>query len=134
MAVDAKEIMEMAEKLGQLVAKHPAVERYRQAQKALSEDPDAGRLVNEFNRQLMTLSRQEEQGMPVTDAQRMQLEMLQTQLAAHLKVKAMNLAQVEFVDLMRRVSDTIRKYASEGPVAAGTPQGQGQPSGPKLVM
>jgi cell fate (sporulation/competence/biofilm development) regulator YlbF (YheA/YmcA/DUF963 family) len=135
MPVDTNQIMEMAEKLAHLVAQHPAVEKYRQAQKTLAEDSDANRLVNEFNRQLMTLSRQEESGMPVTDAQRMQLEGLQAQIASHLKVKAMNLAQVEFVDLLRRVSDTIRKYVAEGPAGstAGGPPPQ-QPGGPKLVM
>jgi cell fate (sporulation/competence/biofilm development) regulator YlbF (YheA/YmcA/DUF963 family) len=129
MPADTNQIMEMAEKLGQLAAQHPAVDRFRQAQKALGEDADANRLVNDFNRQLMTLARQEESGMPVTDAQRMQIESLQTQLAAHLKVKAMNLAQVEFVDLMRRISETIRKHVSEAPAAVAP-----APSGPKLVI
>ena len=39
MAVDTQQIMDEAEKLGQLVAQHPAVERYKQAQKAVKEPP-----------------------------------------------------------------------------------------------
>ncbi|MGE5609844.1 MAG: YlbF family regulator [Bacillota bacterium] len=132
MPVDTQQILDAADSLGKLVAQHPAVERYRQAQKSLAEDTDAGRLLNEFNRQIMTLARQEESGMPVTDAQRRQLEGLQAQLASHLKVKALNIAQMEFVDLMRKVSDGIRKQVSELP---GTPGGEGAPApGTKLTI
>jgi cell fate (sporulation/competence/biofilm development) regulator YlbF (YheA/YmcA/DUF963 family) len=119
MPTDTTQILDAAEKLGQLVGQHPAVERYKQAQEALSKDPDAARLMNDFNRQLMTLARQEESGMPVTDAQRHQLEALQGQLAAHLKVKALTLAQVEYVNLMRQVSDKIRQYAGDGAQGGG---------------
>ncbi len=137
MPVDTQQIMDAAEQLGKLVAQHPAVDRYRQAQKSLGEDPDAARLLNDFNRQLMTLSRQEESGMPVTDAQRHQLEVLQSQLSSHLKIKAWNAAQVEFVNMLRRVSDTIRKYVSDNaaaaPAAGGAAPAQ-QQSGPRIVM
>jgi cell fate (sporulation/competence/biofilm development) regulator YlbF (YheA/YmcA/DUF963 family) len=121
MPADIQQIMDLAEQLGKLVAQHPSVDRYRQAQKTLGEDPDAARLLNEFNRQIVNLARQEESGLPVTDAQRHQLESLQNQLASHIKVKALNVAQVEFVDLLRRVSDAIRKHVSESP--DGTPPG-----------
>src|SRR5829696_5954066 len=99
MAVDTDQIMQEAEKLGQLVAQHPAVARYKQAQKSVAEDPEAGRLLADFDRQLETLGRQEQSGMPVTDAQRMQLESLQSRIISHIKIKALNMAQVEFVDL-----------------------------------
>lgn len=136
MPVDTKQIMDMAEQLGKLVSQHPAIEAYKQAQKSLAEDPDAGRLLNEFNRQLMLLARQEEAGMPVSDAQRHQLENLQAQLASHLKVQSLNRAQVEFVDLLRRVSDQIRKYVAEqaGQGDAGQGAAPAAPAGPRIVM
>ena len=137
MPVDTKEILDAAEKVGQMVAQHPAAEKYRQAQQALASDPDAARLMNDFNRQLMTLARQEEAGMPVSDAQRHSLEGLQMQLASHLKVKALNMAQVEFVDLMRRISDSVRKYVAEGQGGPGGPGNGGAPGAggaSKLVL
>ena len=129
MPVDTNQIMEAAEKLGQMVAQHPAVDKYKAAQKSLQEDPDATRLMNEFNRQLMTLARQEESGMPVTDQQRRSLEGMQSQLAAHLKVKNLNMAQVEFVDLMRKVSDAIRRYVADQQGAGPGGTGPGGPMG-----
>ena len=122
MPVDTPQILEEAEKLGQLVAQHPAVARFKQAQKAVADDPEAGRLLNEFDRQLDALGRQEQSGLPVSDAQRMQLESLQSRIVSHLKIKALNLAQVEFVDLLRRVTQTIqRPVMSDAPAAGGTP-------------
>lgn len=115
---DDPEITSAAEKLGQLVAKHPAVEKYKSAQKAISEDPDASRLMAEFGRQIEALSRQEQSGMRVTDAQRQQVEVLQTQIASHLKVKALNIAEVDFTDLLRKVSQTWQRPLGEALGAA----------------
>src|SRR5690606_2900349 len=124
-----QEIMEKAADLGKLVAEHPAVEKYRQAQQAVTTDPDAGRLMREFNRQLETLARAEQMGAGITDAQRQQLEALQTQIVSHIKIKALNLAQVDFIDLLRKVTAEIHR-----PLAAdlGEAPGQGAPAGPRL--
>ena len=113
MAVDTQQLMEEAEKLGLLVAQHPAVERYKQTQKSVAEDPDASRLMADFERTLAKLDQQAQSGMPVTDAQRDSLEAMQSKIVSHIKVKALNLAQVEFIDLLRRITQTIQKPLSE---------------------
>ncbi|HYO07706.1 MAG TPA: YlbF family regulator [Tepidisphaeraceae bacterium] len=128
MPVDTQQIIAEADKLGQLVAQHPAVERYKQAQRAVSDDPDANRTMSEFERQLESLSRQEASGMPVTDAQRQQLESLQSRIVSNIKVKALNMAQVEFIDLLRRVNQAIQvKVVGEAQGAAGAGGGRGGP-------
>lgn len=118
MPVDTQQIMDEAEKLGHLVAQHTAVERYKQAQKAVAEDADASRLLADFERNLAKLDQQAQAGLPVTDAQRDQLEAMQTKIVSHIKVKALNMAQVEFVDLLRRITQTIQKPLSDGHAAA----------------
>jgi cell fate (sporulation/competence/biofilm development) regulator YlbF (YheA/YmcA/DUF963 family) len=129
MPVDTQQIMDAAEKLGQMLAQHPAVARYRDAQKAISDDPEAGRMLAEFERQLETLGRQEQSGMQVTDAQRQQLESLQGRIVSHLKIKNLNLAQVEFVDLLRKINQTIQRplAGDSGQAAAAAP------AGPRIV-
>ena len=122
MAVDTQQIMDEAEKLGQLVAQHPAVERYKQAQKAVSEDAEASRMMADFERTLAKLDQQAQAGLPITDAQRDQIESLQSKIVSHIKVKALNMAQVEFVDLLRKVTQTIQKpLAGAGALAGGRP-------------
>ncbi len=119
MAVETQQILDEADKLGKLVAQHPAVEKFKQAQRAVSEDPEAGRLLAEFDRQIETLGRQEQQGMAITDAQRQQLEMLQSRIISHIKIKALNMAQVDFVDLLRKVNQAVQGQVLG---AAGMPQ------------
>ena len=123
MPVEETEILQAAQKLGDLVAQHPSVAKFKQAQKSVADDPEASRLFNDFNRQLETLARQEQSGMPVTDAQRSTLEQLQSRIVSHIKVKALNLAEVDFMDLMRKVSQTWQKPLAEaGGAVAGSPK------------
>jgi cell fate (sporulation/competence/biofilm development) regulator YlbF (YheA/YmcA/DUF963 family) len=119
MPTETKDILEEAEKLSKLVADHPAVARYKSAQKAVADDAEAGRLLSDFDRQIESLARQEQTGMPVTDAQRQQLESLQTRIMSHIKIKNLNLAQVDFVDLLRKVNQTIQRPLTETAGAGG---------------
>jgi cell fate (sporulation/competence/biofilm development) regulator YlbF (YheA/YmcA/DUF963 family) len=120
MPATEQEIVDQAKKLGDLVAQHPAIAKYREAQRAVSQDPDASRLLSEFDRQLETLARQEQSGMGVTDAQRRSLEALQAQIASQLKVKALSIAQVDYMDLLRKVSQAWQRPIAE---AGGAPVG-----------
>jgi cell fate (sporulation/competence/biofilm development) regulator YlbF (YheA/YmcA/DUF963 family) len=126
MPVEETEIMQAAQKLGDLVAQHPSVAKFKQAQKSVADDPEASRMFNEFNRQLETLGRQEQSGLPVTDAQRTQLEQLQSRIVSHIKVKALNLAEVDFMDLMRKVSQTWQRPLAEAAGSAAGAMGAGQ--------
>jgi cell fate (sporulation/competence/biofilm development) regulator YlbF (YheA/YmcA/DUF963 family) len=123
MPVDTTQILQEAEKLGQLLKQHPAVERFKSAQKAVTDDPEAKRLLGEFDRQIEALARQEQTGRPVTDAQRMQLESLQAKIVSHIKIKNLNLAQVEFVDLLRKISQTYQRPLADGAELAPKPAG-----------
>jgi cell fate (sporulation/competence/biofilm development) regulator YlbF (YheA/YmcA/DUF963 family) len=128
MPVDTQQILQAAEKLGQMLKDHPAVERFKSAQKSVSEDAEATRLLGEFDRQIEALGRQEQTGRPVTDAQRMQLESLQSKIVSHIKIKNLNLAQVEFVDLLRKISQTYQR-----PLADAPPGDASKTGGPKLA-
>src|SRR5688572_6545031 len=123
MAVDTQHIMEEAEKLGRLVAQHPAVARYKQAQKLVADDPEAGRLLADMDRQIEALSRQEQAGLPITDAQRMALESSQNRVVSHIKIKNWNMAQVEFVDLLRKITQTIQRQLGDQPAGPGGANG-----------
>jgi cell fate (sporulation/competence/biofilm development) regulator YlbF (YheA/YmcA/DUF963 family) len=131
MPVDTQQIMDEAGKLGDLAAQHPAVARYKDARKAVEQDTEANRLLADFDRQIEALQRQQQSGMPVTDAQQQTLEALQSRLVSHLKIKALNMAQVEFVDLLRRITQTVQSKLNlqEGGASAGTPGG----GGPRLT-
>ncbi len=115
------EIMETAAKLGELVAKHPAIAKYADAQEGLRKDPEAARLLQQFEQRAMVLARNEQYGQPVSQVERQELEALQAQLASNLRVKAFSIAQADMTDLLRKVSQTWQK-----PVAAA--QGEDDPA------
>lgn len=120
---DLNEILDQANKLGELVASHPAVQRYKDAQKALANDPEAARLLSEFERELVNLSRQEQSGIPVTDAQQQKLQALQSRIVSNLRIKALNLAEVEFYDLLRKVNQTVLRHVSPSAASPGASAG-----------
>jgi cell fate (sporulation/competence/biofilm development) regulator YlbF (YheA/YmcA/DUF963 family) len=124
MPVDTQQIMDEAEKLGKIVAQHPAVARYKQAQKAVADDAEATRLLADMERQIEALARQEQSGLPITDAQRQALESSQNRVVSHLKIKNWNMAQVDFVDLLRKITQTIqRQLGDQPPAGSGTGAG-----------
>ena len=54
--------------------------------------------------------------MPVTDAQRMQLESLQGRIISHIKIKALNMAQLQLqTDLTKAVGSYKGAYVSPRP-------------------
>ena len=130
--------MDAAEKLGKMLVDHPAVKRYQQAQKAVAEDVEATRLLQQFDKTLEALSRQEQSGMPVTEAQQQQIQALQSRIVSHLKVKNLNMAQVEFMDILRKVNQTIQKplapqQGDEAAAAAPAGAPAGNFAGPRLA-
>ena len=125
-----EKILAEADKLGQLVAQHPAVERYKSAQKAVADDPDAGRAMAEFERQLENLARQEATGMPITDAQRGQLESAQSRIVSNITVKNLSMAQVEFIDLLRKVNQAVQSKVVDAAGGAGAPGAGRAPAAP----
>ena len=128
MPSDMSQVMEAAQKLAELVAQHPAVQKYKQAQRAVADDPEAARMLADFDRQLQRLAQQQQSGLAVTDAQQEQLENLQSKIVSHLKVKALNMAQVDYVDLRRRIGAAIDSAVQDRPAAAAGPGG-----GPKAM-
>lgn len=122
MPSDSQTILDAADKIGLMVKEHPSFEKYKAAAKSVTDDPEAGRLVADFNRQLETLMRQEQSGMPVSDAQHQQLESLQSRIASHIKMKALHMAQADFYDLLRKITQTIQKPLAE--ISSGTASGR----------
>jgi cell fate (sporulation/competence/biofilm development) regulator YlbF (YheA/YmcA/DUF963 family) len=130
MPAELNDILAHAEKLGQMLSDHPAVEKYKTAQKSVSEDPDARGAIGDFNRMLESLARQESQGMTITDAQKTSLQSLQERIVSNLKVKALNMAEVEMVDLLRKVSQAWQKPLGVAVAGMAPP---GAEAGPRIV-
>lgn len=132
MPADTQSILDAAAKVGDLLAQHPAVEKFKQSQKALADDPAAAKMLAEFNSVLTQISHNERAGLPPTEEQRKKYELLQQQIAGHLKFKSYSIAEYELTDLLRKISQTWQKPLARQPGAAGAP-GAAQ-GGPSLIV
>jgi len=115
---DTTEIMDLANKLGDLVAIHPAVQKYKDAQKSVAAAPEAGRMLADFEKELMNLSRQEQAGMAVSEPQQQKLQQLQARIVSNLRIKALNIAEVDFYDMLRKVNQAVLKQVGTPKEAA----------------
>jgi len=125
------QITETARKLGELVAKHPAIRKYAEAQESLSKDGDATRLLSDFERRAAVLMRNEQMGQMVGETERRELEALQQQIASNIRVKAFSIAQTDMTDLLRKVSQTWQRPVAEAQGAAA--DGAPATGGPRTV-
>jgi cell fate (sporulation/competence/biofilm development) regulator YlbF (YheA/YmcA/DUF963 family) len=115
------DIDKAAKDLGEMIADHPAARRFDEAAKALDSDVQAQRLMNDFNRAIQALAEKQASQKPIEVADKHKLEQLQTQVATNLKVQALQKAQMDYVDLLRKVVTTITAEAGgvEPEAAAG---------------
>jgi cell fate (sporulation/competence/biofilm development) regulator YlbF (YheA/YmcA/DUF963 family) len=132
MASDTQAVLDAAQKVADLLADHPAVEKYKQAQKALQDDPDASQLLKQFNSVLTQIAHNERAGLPPTEEQRRTFEALQTQISGHLKFKTYSMAEYDMTDLLRKISQTWQKPLARA--GAGGAEAAGANPASRLVV
>ena len=133
MPADTQSILDAAKKVGDLLATHPAVEKYKQTQKALADDPEASRMLADFNSVLTQISHNERAGLSPTEEQRKKYELLQQTIAGNLKFKSYSTAEYELTDLLRKISQTWQKPLARER-AAGPSAAPAGPAGPSLLI
>jgi len=114
-----EEILDAARQLGKLIGSHEAAKKFADVMGHLREDDDAQRLLNDYNRQLSTITEKESAGTPVEVEDKRKLESLQTQVMTNDVLRDLQMVQMDYVDLMRRVDDAM---SDASPSPAGTPR------------
>jgi len=129
MATTTEQILAKATELGRLIADHPAAARMEQAVNKLESDLEAQRLLNDYNRHIQTVAQKEASGRPIEVADKHKLEQLQVQVISNPLLGEVQMAQMDYLDLMRRVDDAMTGHIEDG----GTAQGQGPAAASPLV-
>ena len=101
------EVVAQARELGALLARHPAAKAYHDATTALQEDTEAQRLLADLDRLSQQIREKETGGQPVEVEEKHQLRDLQSQVGQHALIGRWQMAQMDYVDLMRRVDAAI---------------------------
>ncbi len=109
-----EQILQAAAELGRLVASHPATAKFEQTVKTLEGDQAAQRTLNDYNRQLALISDKESQGTPIEVDDKRKLASLQDAVAANPTLREFQMAQMDYLDLMRKVDDAIADHSFTG--------------------
>ena len=116
-----EQIEQAAADLGTMVAGHDYAKELFAAEDALEKDLDATRLLNDFNRHIQAVGQKQREQQPIEVEDKRKLEQLQTQIASNLLVRRLQLAQMNFLDLMRKVQALIASNAEGERAAAAAP-------------
>ena len=117
-----EEIIKAATELGRLIGKHKAASRMEKALKTLQGDKQAQQALNSYNQLVTRLAQKEAMGQPIEVSEKRELEKVQGLLAHDLTLREFQLAQMDYLDLMRSVDEAIESNTFEAPPAsaAGT--------------
>lgn len=117
---DLTEIMEKARSLGELIARHPRLQAYAAARKAVDSDNTAQRLMRDYAEHANRLQALESAQKPIGVDDKRRLADLEQQFASNDLLKTLMRAQADFVEMMGHVN-----RAMEGPLAAALPRENG---------
>jgi len=110
------EILAAARDVGKLVRDHKAITDLQAAAKQLRDDTDAQRALADFERAVQAVAQKESQGQPVEVEEKRKLESLQQKVVSNATLRAFQMAQMEMLDLRRRIDEAI--FAVEMPPEA----------------
>lgn len=100
-------ILKLADQLGKTIAQSKQAADYRAAREAMNAQPDAMELLKDFTRQFGKITELTQKQQPIEPEDKRKLNDLQSKLAAQETFKAFSAAQVEYTDMMRKVSQTL---------------------------
>lgn len=125
MSSDPK-IIEQATKLGELIAEHASAKKLESATKAFEDDVTSQRAMTDYQRYAQALQQKAQQGSPIEVEDKRQLEELQQAVITNPLLANMQQAEMDYIDLLRKVDAAIvgaGGAAAEAKGASGPPPG-----------
>jgi len=119
------QIMKSAQELGKLLGDHPKVARLEGAIEKLKGDTEAQRALNDFNRHLQTVAEKEMAGQPIEVSDKHRLQELQNEVVHNLVLREFQLAQMDYVDLVRAIDETMYGRSAAAAAVGVTPREDG---------
>lgn len=128
---DTQTIIDAAKKIGKMVSAHEATKRLESSLKSLESDPDAQNTIAEFNKHLQALAQKEQAGKPIEPEDKRKLESLQQSVVMNINLRNFQMAQMDYVDLLRKVDEAITGESGDAmsAIGAGGEGGGGDPAG-----
>ncbi len=131
---DLQEILTAANNLGALISKHATVNSYKETIRQLELDVGAKTLLQQYEQLIEVLSMKEAQMQPIEVAEKKQFEQLQQSITMNPTLKKFAAVQGEYMDLMKKVQETINGGMSGQCGAYGGGDGQGGGAASKIIL
>jgi cell fate (sporulation/competence/biofilm development) regulator YlbF (YheA/YmcA/DUF963 family) len=129
---DTNDILAAAGSLGALIATHPTVQTYKETIRQLDLDVGAKTLLQQYEQLIEQLSMKEAQMQPIEVAEKKQFEQLQQAIMLNPTLKKFATVQGEYMDLMKKVQESINDGMS-GKLPAAQP-GAAAPAAPSKII
>lgn len=130
MASDEK-LIKAAQELGTQLGENPKAVRLEAVVRKLREDTQAQRALNDLNRHLNAVAQKEMSGQPIEVADKQRLRDLQNTVVHNLVLREFQLAQMDYVDLVRKLDEAMYGQ-SEAAAAVGVTGGGDDGAGPGM--
>ena len=106
-------IIELAERLGKAISESPQAAALRTARDEMGKQPEIDQLLKDFRTQNEKIAALEAEGKPVEVDDKHKFQELHDKLVANEVFKKFTAAQVEYVDLMRKVNQAMGKELTD---------------------
>jgi cell fate (sporulation/competence/biofilm development) regulator YlbF (YheA/YmcA/DUF963 family) len=108
-----KDILELAQRLGKAISDSPQAVNIRACRAAMHADKVAGEAMKAYQVQAEKMEKLQEEEKPIEVADKHKLQELHDQLVAIETFKKYTAAQLDYVDLMRKVNDALHHQLAE---------------------
>jgi len=107
------DIIQLAEQLGKAISDSPEAGALRAARKHLAEQPELAQLMQDYQSHAAKMDQLQQANKPIEVDDKHKLRELQQKLVASVTFKAFSEAQMEYVDLMRRVNQSVQQQLAD---------------------
>jgi cell fate (sporulation/competence/biofilm development) regulator YlbF (YheA/YmcA/DUF963 family) len=128
-----QEILTAAREVGKLIASHDSARKVEAAMAKLQNDVEAQRVLNDYNRHLQKLGEKEQAGKPIEVAEKQQLEKLQNAVIRNPVLRDFQMAQMDYLDLMRKVDEAMAGAPEQQPSGIAQAPAGAVPGAPVFV-
>ena len=106
-------ITELARRLGKAIAESQQAAALRVARGELDKEPDLKNVLEDYRQQSLKVAELQEDNKPIEVEDKHSLQELHDKLVSSPIFKKFTAAQVEYVDLMRKVNDAMQKELTD---------------------
>lgn len=106
-------ITELADRLGGAIADAPQAKDLRQARDDFNTESELTQVLKDYQKLAEKIAKLETEQKPIEVDDKHKLMELRDKLISSEKFKKLSAAQVEYIDLMRRVNEALQKHLVE---------------------